>query len=237
MIVEPKSLEELKSKLKELPAASRRVVILAGRHPNEGTRNLAVKFHDRWARVGATTVLIPAEWTPHGVWHWARKTGASPAQVKARLAQTPDDDAIAELLERRFRIPFLNLHATPDPKFGPARTEYRICRSTRIPDHPAFAVNEEVKVMPNEVLFELYYSGRKRKNAPNSYSSLPRNLKTRTRGQFAPNYLRNNTITNAALKQFEERHLGKFEEVLAHLARTGLRPAKPPRRSAIRGRR
>lgn len=68
MIIRPKNLEDMRKQLSALPESSRRVVVLVGRHPNEGGPNIAKRHHEEWEKHGAVVVHIPPQWTPHGLW-------------------------------------------------------------------------------------------------------------------------------------------------------------------------
>jgi hypothetical protein len=69
MLLKPKNLEDLTVQLHALPKEKRNVIVLVGRHLNEGTLNLAVRHHKDWEKKGAVAVRIPPQWTPHGFYH------------------------------------------------------------------------------------------------------------------------------------------------------------------------
>ncbi|MBI5036703.1 hypothetical protein HZC09_05160, partial [Candidatus Micrarchaeota archaeon] len=68
MLVKFKTLKELRKKLTAIPEEKRKVIVLVGRHLNEGTYQIAVKHHDAWEKEGAVAVQIPPGWTPQGFW-------------------------------------------------------------------------------------------------------------------------------------------------------------------------
>ena len=75
------SLEKLAERLRAIPEEKRKVLVLVGRHPNEGTINIARRHHGDWEKHGAVVVQIPGKWTPHGFWNQAMKEKLSETEV------------------------------------------------------------------------------------------------------------------------------------------------------------
>ncbi len=66
---EEEGLEHLVEKLRALPEDKRKVIVLVGRHRNEGTHLIARRHHKEWEEHGAVVIQIPTKWTPHVFWN------------------------------------------------------------------------------------------------------------------------------------------------------------------------
>lgn len=140
MILKPKTLEEMHAQLSTLPEEQRRVIVTVGRHPNEGTLNLALHHHKSWEQHGAIVVQIPPTWTPHGsykkILNDVMKRKSLPRQIYEKLylrfkkqptkkiteelnaeikklAHIPGDSEITEYLdENGIKVPVVHFHST-----------------------------------------------------------------------------------------------------------------------------
>ena len=122
MLLRPKNKAEFVSQIITLRPEQRKVVVLAGRHLNEGSRNLAVRHHAEWEKHGAVTVLIPAAWTPHGFWREIEKLAikkGKPARrmhwaIQDRVLKIPKDEDLMHLVAKHVKCAFVNLHGTAE---------------------------------------------------------------------------------------------------------------------------
>jgi hypothetical protein len=243
MILTPNSeLADFERVLRELPEEKRKVIVLVGRHPNEGTINIAVRHHKEWERHGAVVIRIPAAWTPHKFWHDAFRNKLGMHDVTARAQTVSTDNEIADfLLERGITAPIIQFHGGADrrpaflrkimPIIGTARLY--IGRKSRIAYHPKIKRLHlifhllGIKIRPNEVLAEFQYP---------DWGKKPENEKTRyvketgwygetikAAAQLHSVYLRKPTPKRQDLDRFDEMFSGQFDELIRHLAATGLK--------------
>ena len=227
-------MEGLEQKLREVPPEKRKVIVLVGRHPNEGTVNIANRHHEDWEKHGAVVVRIPAEWTPHGFWHEVLKEDLSREQVEARDKQIPDDDNVSSyLLHNGFEVPVVSFHGSPkiaDSKdiglfFSIAE------RNTRILHRGFVSENAPELNSPNHVLAEFCFKESDRRGGSKFIRLLNKERITNrlgyVGGQLDHRYVtRVGKISKETLVAFSKNHSKEFEAVLAHLAKTGLKPAK-----------
>lgn len=226
MILKPKSLEEMQSTLRALPKEKRKVIVLVGRHPNEGTTNIAVHHHKEWEKHGAVAVRIPAEWTPHGFWHRVERENLSKEQAQRLFESTPTDfEIIKTLSQSRFEVPVVNFHGTAIMDKQDAhhlvkgtKLEYQIAPDSKLV-HPLFQKTYSPHGQ-NEVVVEFFFKGA-RGDKKRADALLKRMIITNMY-QLGQNYLGHGGITREALDSFSRDHSASFETVLKHLARTGL---------------
>lgn len=229
-----KTLSKLERKLRAVPAEKRKVIVLVGRHPNEGTINIAQRHHERWEKHGAVVVRIPAEWTPHGFWAGVVKKKPPIDDVNAAIKKIPIDSEVVRFLHSRgFRVPFVNFHGTPhlDPEIfniiegvSPL-VDYHIDRETALTRHPRFTIYAHRISHPAMLITEFHFEANRKKSgnvertARRLYNALELVV-----GQFSLNYLsREGNITSGGIRNFSQKYAAEFEEVLAHLSRTGLK--------------
>ncbi|MFH0713159.1 MAG: hypothetical protein V1722_01365 [Candidatus Micrarchaeota archaeon] len=237
MLLKPKNKAEFVSQIMALPPEQRKVVVLAGRHLNEGSRNIAVRNHLAWGKHGAVTVLIPVAWTPHGFWREMEKTAKAKGTtvkklfytVKKRADKVPLDENLIALLERAgVGASVVNLHGHP----GNSRPWLSLFVQQEAPAHVKKTVTSlkhtyigreltltyeqgprSITQHPREILVEYEFSGK-----PHSTKTvLGARLYT---GQVAHVYLKSPRITRDELKEFEGKHLPKLSYLIQLLART-----------------
>jgi len=114
-LLQPKNEEQIIAKLAELPEEKRRVVILVGKHPGEGSTQAAKKLHRAWEKLGATAVKIPESMTPHGFWRMALNVFKRSPREARKLADMlpPSDYELTEKISSTFGVPVISLHGTP----------------------------------------------------------------------------------------------------------------------------
>ncbi|MEW5955498.1 MAG: hypothetical protein AB1626_03100 [Candidatus Micrarchaeota archaeon] len=114
-LLRPRSERQITAKLAELPEEKRRVVILVGRHPGEGSTRAAEKLHRAWEKLGAAAVKIPASMTPDGFWRMARDTfDRNPRKARQLVHRLPPSDhELIEKISGEFGVPVISLHGTP----------------------------------------------------------------------------------------------------------------------------
>lgn len=227
-----KTLEGLEQKLRALPEEKRKIIVLVGRHPNEGTVNIANRHHESWEKHGAVVVRIPAEWTPHFAWQLGTEEDWSARQIGRFERKNPSDAKVARFLLRSgFKVPVVNFHGTPflSDRDKPRRMEFTKGIFSRISNHPYFVYHKLDTFRPrNELVAEFFYHG-----------SIPGGTKMRRHWlHFEPSYFTelwalsssphifHPMVTKESIRDFSRDHSKQFEEVLAHLAKTGLKPAK-----------
>ncbi len=233
MLLAPRTKEDFVKQISTLSPAERRVVILAGRHLNEGSRNLAVRHHGEWEKHGAVTVLIPAGWTPHGFWHEMKKIAKQGNKTPRRLSRitnrkakgVPFDEDLIRLLEKnQVTAPVVNLHGEPcDTKGGrlvvlvQKKAPERIKEALdRLPLTKRFKVVEEeggesLTAHPHEVLVEYEFVGKPK-------GSRVYNSRDVRHDQLSLMYLRDELITAQALEHFRKTHAAKFNALIRELA-------------------
>ncbi|MFH0713372.1 MAG: hypothetical protein V1722_02310 [Candidatus Micrarchaeota archaeon] len=220
MILRPRNLKHMEELLRQVPEAKRKVIVFVGRHPNEGTINIALHHHEKWEKHGAVVVRIPARWTPHWLWKTAEKRKLSKEVVKRLHANVPDDSQVTDFLKSKgFTAPVVHFHGTPVDNYDLSR--------------PSLLQFERYG---NAVAVELYFLDplkyRRKETAVGKYGRGMEEPNTQVgnnlelgwpRGQLHPDYIdKIGQVNRAAIKAFSEKHAGKFEEILAELASKGL---------------
>ncbi len=211
--------------LREVPAKKRKVIVLVGRHPNEGTINIAQRHHSDWEKHGAVVVRIPGRWTPHAIWQNAARGKETIMRASRNEVKPSDKDVISFLLRRGFKVPVVNFHSTslgyPGAHTSKCLVHYLLSIKSRIHAHPLFAhaISGSQKT---EVLAEFLYLGKPVANK--RLRSFVQQYSNREAGSgMHPSYLGNSRITREALSLFSKEGAHGFEEVLAHLAKTQLK--------------
>ena len=225
-----KTLEQLEEKLKAVPEEKRKVIVLVGRHPNEGTHLIANRHHDKWEKHGAVVVRIPAHWTPHGLWGKAIKENLAPRVVKKMHDDIPTDSELVDFLDRAgFKVPVVSFHGTTT-----SRKAIEFQTGSKSPNiHFHMSIGWPVFVPPahpNEITVEHWYPGPEYKL---NKIALVRNLKRRYRFTPKPglqhDYVARPNADSSVCRLFLRNDMFKrepakeFEEVLAHLSETGLK--------------
>ncbi len=215
MILKPRNMEELIKHVQDLPAKQRKVIVLVGRHPNEGTNNLAVRYHKEWEKEGTVVVRIPPQWTPHGFWKQVEDSRKRLPQkewveqerdrLEKQLAETPDDgQVIAALKANRIRSPVVNFHSTHI--------------NSRIDSSEPYLLIEPSSRRGGKTV-EFFYRGRPAAfTAQRRAGNAPR-LKGDTHGQLTKEYLYHSIITREDLKEFKEHCAERFQVMLGELSR------------------
>lgn len=228
---EQEGISDLVEKLKLVPKEKRKVIILVGRHRNEGTHLLARKHHGEWEEHGAVVVQIPSKWTPNVFWRRIKKDKKGEKyDVTPYLKKVPTDKQIVNALTTHLNVPIVNFHttptysATPDPTFG--HMLYFIEKNSKLPPHQNFLTRTELPyadqiqaLHPAELLVEYKYDGKLR--GKTQYTST---IVTALSAQNMPNphelhntYLTNPAITPSAVKNFTKRFNRQFCQILQHL--------------------
>ncbi|MFH0713266.1 MAG: hypothetical protein V1722_02010 [Candidatus Micrarchaeota archaeon] len=229
MILRPKSLREMEAQLRQVPAEKRKVIVLVGRHPNEGSTNIAARHHGDWEKEGAVVIRIPGEWTPHYAAKRAIQLGVL-KKIRSIVRDIPTDIKVSGFLEKRFDVPVVTFHGSCASEVGESefyhQAAYVLPVRSRIFEHQFFEANEELssrrRWRPNQVIVEYYFKG-KPKETPVDLKRAPE-LRASKR-QLSPDYLNRARVTCEDLEAFANGHNNKiFEIVLAHLSKTGLKP-------------
>ncbi len=235
MILRPDSLEMLESQLKKIPENKRRLVIVVGRHPNEGTINIAKRYHAAWEKYGAVVVRVPAHWTPHGFWRTARSQGLTDSQAHASYAKVPQDFHIVDFISKKgFEVPVVSFHATP---ISPTMTAdsfindqlkrgliyARRGNSSKVPFESA---DNDSNLHRNELLVEFWFKGAAQK--PSETSRYAKRIWPSIKFAFPgiasePEYLDEaGRVTRKALSCFSKKHIKSFTRMIKKLSETGL---------------
>ncbi len=229
MILKPRNFEEMVNGLHELKPHKRRVIVLVGRHPNEGTINIAKRHHTEWEKHGAVVVRIPAQWTPHGFWHAALRKGdkVTPEEVQRAVSTVPQDAILAShLCEAGFDVPFVDFHATTESAYNSPQLHFYVYKPTRLFRYSSFKFRKRVQPHPNAVVAEYYFHDptKDRRNAWNNLRGSLLRFDNARKGQLNPTYLAHNRISRYYLDYFSSKFAPGFKAMLAHLAETGLAP-------------
>lgn len=189
MILRPQSLEEMHAQLVAIPENKRRVLILVGRHLNEGTDLIAEDHHKKWERRGGVVVKIPEAWTPQVAWKpMLEKLGKIKAEwkpynggpqiilessnvdpellVHARnVLEIPHDRQVIEfLINKGINVPVINFHSSP--VWSEPHLKWFTSEKSKLSPHPKFEsysdlhIPEDIRVHPNEVNLEYYCKGK-----------------------------------------------------------------------------
>ncbi len=245
MYLKPRSLEELHNELAALPSEKRKVIVLVGRHLNEGTHLIARWHHKEWEKVGAVAVKIPLEWTPTAFWVKSKTRKRSAEKVRKSALEIPHDYALAEFLRRKgFEVPVVAFHGWPQPFFDPYRLtpgiHLGVSENTRIPKSifaygVRFTHDSNTPKQLNVLTAELVFIGKFRNPPSLAFSYAERMTKRFAASpnkdelwftlnpQLGPGYFHECRITKEALQEFSRLHSKKFKQMLAHLAKKGLR--------------
>ncbi|MFH0713149.1 MAG: hypothetical protein V1722_01315 [Candidatus Micrarchaeota archaeon] len=214
MLLKLGNLREFAAQIKSLPPEKRKVVILAGRHLNEGTRNLAVRHHMEWEKHGVVTALIPAAWTPHGFWHELKPSRATVSEQNQKAKQIPSDWKIARYLKRAgITAQVITFHGTSVSQAflrNPAAPKLRIIVNNRVPPRLYNAIKRvggagvelvlsTQKWTGDNILVEHYFAGKRQKQA----FRIPDIFFPNT--QVHPNYLEKPLVTRKELARFDRR--------------------------------
>ncbi len=242
MILKPKTLPEMVEQLKKLPREKTRVIILVGRHPNEGTINLAVHHHEDWARHGAVTIRIPPAWTPHGFWHSQDLSSEDKNKVEEEVRKIPtDSEIITHLSENGFNVPIVNFHSTPLPTLSEQdlKLVFRAIPKgkatsltlmfhprTRLPKGPPMesfgTVYDGLDVPLNELLIEWKFHSRgANTQKAMQYVPLVHDIYS-FRQDLSPYYLGAGKPRRESILQFKKEHGEKFLPLIKFLAENGL---------------
>ncbi len=246
MLLRPRNKKELVGQISALPARKRRVVVLIGRHPNEGTINIGVHNHKQWEKHGAVTVWLPPHWTPQGFWHRVKRRPLSNRALdsaRRTAKQLPGDEKLVTMIGQSIGAPVINFHGT-DAKTPSLNVYYHskapqwlvkaLQRATRRsnkdvvlqaphrrksdPDHPL------------EVLVENYYAARKagektRQRRKQKNAFLNRLFRIENR-QLDADYLTYPGITRQGLSSFRKRFSRRLDIIIRELAQTQNRRKK-----------
>ncbi|MFH0713160.1 MAG: hypothetical protein V1722_01375 [Candidatus Micrarchaeota archaeon] len=219
MILRPKNREELIAQLKALPEHQRRVIILVGRHPNEGTTNIARRHHKSWEEHGAVVVRIPGQWTPHGFW---KKHGERQDSVKVRelAAKVPDDRSISSQIQLEINKGFIiHFHGTPSQKSGLQLISSRLTAATKTALTSIVEGNahlSDAHPADPDMLIEYFFGGdatvTKIKVNPKIYLNghIPEHINTL--------YLTQNRINRQALQEFDDKYAKTLTTVIKHIS-------------------
>lgn len=225
MLLKPTGMKDMLEQLRELPEERRRVIVLVGRHLNEGTWNIALRHHKDWERTWAATVRIPVKWTPQYIWHHVRKRGSTREAVRELFKGYKDDSAVSKQLFNKFHVPVVSFHGT-----GQA--------NPRKPGLPALTVDHHPK-QPNTVVVEYWFQGNdvSSKSAAwkGSHALWDAYDSACVSGDIpvthtTPDYVTDVRISKQALDTFTSKHEREFEQLLQHVAISGLDKFRTQRR-------
>ncbi len=237
MILKPKNKKQLVEQVKRLPPRKRRVVVLVGRHPNEGSINIGNRYNEEWAQHGAVVVRIPPQWTPHYFWkkEEKKKQPIESAIRKAllRARRIPEDtDLIQELKKNGVNSPVVNLHGhvgTPSAlhivihKDAPRYIDAAVLRtivgtSARANVREAYGrdIYGDESEHQLEVLVEHCFMGRRkasRRKIAREHIEVGRNL------QVAIDYVNSNYVDKKALNAFHTKYSTTMTRLIKELAK------------------
>ncbi|MEK6923671.1 MAG: hypothetical protein AABW54_00335 [Candidatus Micrarchaeota archaeon] len=246
MILMPRSLREMEKQLRGVPAGKRRVIVLVRRHVTEGTGAVAQRHHRDWEKLGAVAVRIPPKWTPLAFWREAQEKNLSVREINARLKRFVNDGQVCKfLLESGFRVPVVNFHGFTQPFYSGmtpladySRLDLNVRRAgSLLHEHPSFSNGTFSwwAIAPNELLVELCVVGRGMKDL------LSKRFKDKIEStirdgrldypddQLNLEYLEGECASRRTLDVFSRQYAKRFEAVLKHLARTGLKEERAKR--------
>ncbi len=243
-----RTLSELAKKLRAIPEEKRKVIVLVGRHLNEGSYHIAVNHHEAWEKNGAVAVQIPPAWTPQGFWHSARKLQLDAEEIVKKIGELQTDADVLTFLEREgFDVPVVNLHCTPidlNKRWNADRIRdiverrqlvFYVAGKSKIPCSAVFFKGNEELTHPHEVLAEFVFPEKTRdgKGAHDfaKQFSLPPEVRAyqeflvneRKLAEIRHTYLSAPNLTRDALNHFNAAHARLFDQVLYFLAANGLK--------------
>lgn len=233
---EQEGLSHLAKKLRALPEEQRKVIILVGRHRNEGTHLIARKHHTEWAEHGAVVIQIPRKWTPETFWSrllrgkhplskaytkfisGSKYDYTSKVKLENKIKKTfkSDNEIMEHLTKAGFHVPFINFHGTV-ARHVPFENYYYVNPSTNLPWIDG--VNPDNDNHPNELLFENHFIGlynRRNKHVTDRNKELDI-------GQLGVSYLRKDRLPLPAIKSFTTQDHADFLSILKELAEKGLK--------------
>ena len=222
-------LQDLARQLRAVPEERRKVIILVGRQPNEGTATIAQRHFLDWANMGAVTVQIPPEWTPHGFWQ-NQLLNLSESSIHSTREIPLDRDIVKFLAEEGFDVPVINFHGTlgtngAEPSDGRRALDFFHNGYGRIPWHYYFSWDNKSRLHDNEVLAEYYARGRETKLSERLRRHLDEKMLWANphHEQVDVGYLEDPRFTRDDIRLFSEKFARKFLEVVEHLALNGLK--------------
>ena len=246
MLLKPKNLEEMTRQLHALPENQRRVIVLVGRHLNEGTRTLAVRHHNEWEKHGAVAVCVPAIWTPHGFYHDVKRQIQQGLDRNTDFRHGPDDiELVKRINESGFDVPIVNFHGTPDPRTSGFLAYYMKTNDSRLKlpenwiryepgnnlsnDHPnVHVVHAEMDLAPFEMLVEYHFEPDYKRMRSTLSERIIKAMSSNPLAhilnspQLSTEYLDMRNIGRNSLKTFAENHHEHFLELLDGLSKNGL---------------
>lgn len=204
---EKENFEDLHAKLAAIPTTKRQVLILVGRHPNEGTHLIARKYHKIWEMMGATVIQIPRGHTPQVIWNKFQQ-GKTP---EVNQSNFPTDEHISQLLKQY--APVINFHATIR-KYAQNKLDIGHDGNllSNIQKQQLGIKSGSSDTDDNQVIVEYMAKG------------LPRKKQTLVRfdsyapgmGHISPTYINHHVITSEALTHFAKLNV-KFLQIIRHL--------------------
>ncbi|MFH1257726.1 MAG: hypothetical protein ABIG96_06885 [Candidatus Micrarchaeota archaeon] len=220
MLLRPENIEDMVAQLRRVPKIDRRVIILVGRHLNEGTLKIAQSQHDEWQKRGAVTVVIPPKWTPTWLYYQARKEKLDPHQLAKRIRAIPtDDQVLKKIYDSGFKVPVINFHSNPDRKNKAMSVYYWMGKNSLLKPHPAVALHNWSN--PNELNIEIQPFGKLKKYVWRRFPHFFKKLISGDDGktEFSQRYVKGRVMTKAEVEHFLEVHHPQMLEIIDHLAR------------------
>ncbi|MBI5635506.1 hypothetical protein HY993_00915 [Candidatus Micrarchaeota archaeon] len=234
MIIKEKTIAQAIARLHGVPSEKRRVIILAGRHPNEGSLNIANRHHEEWEQKGAVVLAIPGALTPQGF--FKKMPGMKAGRIKQTIPHLGDDPILKKIRKAGFEVPIVNFHGTPLEE-NATGIDYETASDTRNPRHPRIAETTRFTLQPNELLVEYYCRGNpgaRRTEEQTIGASLRTDAATRL--DELRKYLNHPKITKEGIARFSREYSEEFAKIIGFLAEKGLKKISPRKAARAPGR-
>ena len=224
MILKPKNMKEAVRMLKELPESKRKVIVMVGKHPNEGTYEIAQKEHEKWEKEGAVALKIPPAYTPKKAYLNARKVKNKvantideyPGLLKHFRSIKDDDTFIKEFEKRGIIAPVINFHGTGYYSLPRLKIFSEKMRQIQL--------KEIEKLKPKHIIIEHYFWGKKTKKSKDRKlkgfaGTLTGYIARTNHSQITPRYLTHRRIKPEEISFFTRANYlsGEFIEIIKKL--------------------
>lgn len=223
MIIRPTSLASLERALRRVPEEKRKVIVLVGRHLNEGSDQIARRLHRDWEEQGAVVVKIPKQWTPQYLWNRIDFERLLLREARALHDSIPSDSEVINFLHRSFGIPVVNFHSSGQRQRG-IRFFTGPDAASNVQSHGLIERGELVETHPAELSVEYTHEAPLRVEVMPTVHRLRESYGFTVKRDLDPEYLAKPVASREILARFNRKssEAAKFREILSHLA-SGLR--------------